>query len=430
MKRNKHNKIATIILMVAIYFLPVMLGSINSNGFKQQNLYASETQTMRPMVFRMLEKAQEAIDAKNYSEGKAELDKLSKMNRNSYEQAMTHNIYAYYHFSQDDYKSAISSYNKILELKVPDSTKQNTLYSLAKLHMALEQYPKAIESLSKWMQLTKTPNSEAHIMLAQSYLQLNDEQMALIEIKKGIQIARDEGRMIKENWYLLARAIYYQQNDYQGLEKTLKELVAFYPKTEYWLQLSAVYDELNQVGRSLAVLETAYDKGYFKKESELMSFANLLLQVEIPYKAARVIDQGIKDKIIESNSKHLSILADAWMLAKEYDKAIEVLEASVEIAETGEQAYKLAQVYMEKNEWEKSGILISKAIQQGKLKDEGNAWLIQGLAHFNQKQLDSAVTAFNKARKFEKQSKTAEQWLDYVQQEKARLEYIKSFENS
>jgi tetratricopeptide (TPR) repeat protein len=245
-----------------------------------------------------------------------------------------------------------------------------------------------------------------------------------------MQIARNEGRMIRENWYLLERAIYYQQNDYHGLEKTLKELVVFYPKTQYWLQLSAVYDELKQPKRSLSVLETAYDKGYLSKESELMSFASLLLQEQIPFKAAKVIDQGIKDQDIERNSKNLVLLADAWMLAREYDKAVEVLEASVEIADTGEQAYKLAQVYMEKNEWEKSGKLINKAIQQGKLKDEGNAWLIQGLSFFNQKQIDSALSAFNKAKNFEKQSKAAEQWLNYAQQEKLRQEYIESFVNS
>lgn len=427
MNKNGYNKSLNYLMMAGmLYLLPLLLGDLS----KQQNLYASESQTIRPMVFRILEKAQNAIDGKNYTEAKSELDKLSKMNRSSYEQAITHNIYAYYHFSQDDYKSAINAYNKVLELNVPDSTKQNTLYSLAKLHMALEQYPKTIESLSKWMQLTKKPNSEAHIMLAQSYLQLNDEQLALIEIKKGMQIARNEGRMIRENWYLLERAIYYQQKDYQGLEKTLKELVAFYPKTQYWLQLSAVYDELKQTARSLSVLESAYDKGYLQKESELMSFASLLLQEQLPYKAAKVIDKGINDKNIERNSKHLALLADAWMLAKEYDKAVAVLEASVEIADTGEQAYKLAQVYMEKNEWEKSGKLINKAIQQGKLKDEGNAWLIQGLSFFNQKQLDSALSAFNKAKNFEKQSKAAEQWLNYAQQEKLRLEYIASFANS
>jgi len=427
MKNNLYaTSINCMILAGLLYFLPLMMNDM----LKQTNLYASEVQTLRPMVYRMLEKAQNAIDEKNHPEAKNELDKLSKMNRNSYEQAMTHNIEAYYYFSQDDYKSAINAYNKVLQLNVPDSTKQNTLYSLAKLHMALEQYPKTIESLSKWMQLTKKPNSEAHIMLAQSYLQLKDDKMALIEIKKGMQIARNEGRMIRENWYLLERAIYYQQNDYQGLEKTLKELVVFYPKTQYWLQLSAVYDELKQPKRSLSVLETAYDKGYLSKESELMSFASLLLQEQIPFKAAKVIDQGIKDQLIERNSKNLALLADAWMLAREYDKAVEVLEASVEIADTGEQAYKLAQVYMEKNEWEKSGKLINKAIQQGKLKDEGNAWLIQGLSFFNQKQIDSALSAFNKAKNFEKQSKAAEQWLNYAQQEKLRQEYIQSFVNS
>lgn len=414
------------------YLRIMLLGlclTLFANVFMHGSAYAA-SQTIRPIVFRVLEKAQTAIDEKKYAEAKSEFDKLSKMHRSPYEQAMTHSVYAYYHFSQDDYQGAIKSYNKVLELNVPDSTRQTTLYSLAKLHMALEQYPKTIESLRKWMQLSKAENPEAHIMLGQSYLQLNDQQLALIEIKKGMQIARNEGRTIKENWYLLERAIYFQQKDYQGLERTLKELVAFYPKTQYWLQLSAVYDQLNQAQRSLAVLETAYDKGYLQKQNELMSFASLLLQSELPYKAARVLEQALQEERIEKSSKHMTLLADAWMLAKENDKAIAVLESAVEISETGDQAFKLAQVYMEKNQWEKSEKFIDKAIQKGKLKDEGSAWLIQGLARFNQKKLDSAVSAFNKAKKFDKQNKAADQWLDYVQKEKARIEYIQSIENS
>src|SRR5690606_29842244 len=152
-------------------------------------------------------------------------------------------------------------------LSIPDSLKETTLYSLAKLSLATENYSKSIEYLKKWQKITKKPNAESHIMIGQSYLQLNDDELALDEIKKGMKLARDDGLIIKENWYLLERAVYYKQGDYQGLERNLKELVALYPKTQYWLQLSAVYDELNQVGRSLAVLETAYDKGYLNKEN-------------------------------------------------------------------------------------------------------------------------------------------------------------------
>lgn len=413
--RNKSNYLFELVLLVLC--LSTMVASdAQANG-----------QTIRPMVFRILESAQTKIDEKDYAGAKEELEKLSKMNRNSYEKAMTFNIYAYLYFSQEDYNSAIKSYENVLALSIPESLQQTTLYSLAKLSLATENYSKSIEYLRKWQKIAKKPNAESHIMLGQSYLQLKDDQLALNEIKKGMQIARNEGLIIKENWYLLERSVYYKQGDYQGLEKNLKELVAFYPKTQYWLQLSAVYDELNQVGRSLAVLETAYDKGFLKKESELISFASLLLQVEIPYKAGKVLEAGIHDKTIEKNTKHLALLADAWMLAKEYDKAIAILEESVAISDTGEQAFKLAQVYMEKNEWEKSGQFISKAIEQGHLKDEGTAYLMQGLIYFNQQKLENAVQAFYKAKKYEKQSQAAEQWLNYVEQEKARLEYISSF---
>ena len=382
---------------------------------------------MRPLVFRILEKAQTEIDNKNYAAGKDELDKLSKMSRNSYEKAMTYNVYAYFYFSQENYEKAIASYEEVLNLQIPDSLRQTTLYSLAKLSLATERYSKSIEYLRKWQKIAKQPNAESHIMLGQSYLQLDDMGLAMDEIQKGMALARKEGRLIKENWYLLERAVYYKQNDYKGLEKNLKELVAFYPKAQYWLQLSAVYDQLNQTGKSLSVLETAYEKGFLNKENELMSFASLLLQVEIPYKAAVVMSKGMEKEMIEKTPEHVKLLADAWMLAKEYDKAIVVLQDLESTSDDGEVAYKLAQVFMEKNQWDKSSEFIAKAIQKGKLKDEGNAYLIQGLSYFNQKKMDQALNAFSKAKRYEKQAKAADQWLSFVAQEKERQEYISSF---
>src|SRR5690606_8703070 len=138
-----------------------------------------------------------------------------------------------------------------------------------------------------------------------------------------------------------------------------------------------VYDELGKTQESLAVLETAYAKGYLQKENELMSFAGLLLQVDLPFKAAKVLEQAMKAGLVEENEKNLSLLADAWMLAKEYELATAVLEKAVKQTDDADLAYKLAQVYLEKNNWSKSGELIGKALKSSKLRDPGHAYLIQ-----------------------------------------------------
>ncbi len=131
---------------------------------------------------------------------------------------------------------------------LPLSLEQNTLYSLAKLYLVQEQYREALGPLNRWFELQESPGGEAWILKAQIYYQLKQYDKALVPVRKAIEKAEVDGGKGAENWYLLARAVYYQQNDYKGLRDVLKSLVRYYPKRDYWVQLAAVYGELGQEG--------------------------------------------------------------------------------------------------------------------------------------------------------------------------------------
>ena len=108
-----------------------------------------------------------------------------------------------------------------------------------------------------------------------------------------------EGKLPKEQWYNLARFLYFDKNDFDNALATLYTLIEYYPKKQYWVQASHLYGEKKDEPRQLAMMETAYLQGLLDKSSEVVQVAYLYLNDEVPYPAAQVMEQGFKDELVE-----------------------------------------------------------------------------------------------------------------------------------
>ena len=382
-------------------------------------------QTMRPKIFKKLDKAREMADNKDYDGALAALEAMEKVRRNSYEKAMTWNMVAYVHFNREDYAAAADAYKEVLNTKkLPESLEQTTQYSLAKLYLVQEQYKPALEALNKWFAIVEKPGPEAYVLRGQIHYQLENFKKALPDVKKAIALVKEQGKKPRENWLLIERAVYYQNKDYVAMERCLKDLIALFPKPQYWVQLSAVYSELGKEGEELAAMETAYEQKLLQKESQVVSLAQAFLSQEVPYKAAKVLLQGMKDGVVEENGKNLSLLGDALMIAKEYDHAIKVMAKAAVQTQEGKDFYKLAQIHTERQEWKQALDNVSKALDDSELKDPHSARILKGLVLFNMDNLSKAKVEFEKAKAFPEAEKMAKQWLTYIDSEEKRRAYM------
>lgn len=381
--------------------------------------------TLRPKIFNKLDAARALADEKKYEDAIDELQALEKRKRNSYETAMTHNMYAYVYFNQEKVPEAIGAYEDVLAIEnIPDSLRQTTLYSVAKLHLMEEQYDKALKPLNEWFGIVEKANAEAYVLRAQTYYQLGNYEKALPDVKTAISMVKESGKPPRENWLMLERAVYYQNKDFASLARCLQDLATLYPKAQYWVQLAAVYSELGDPKKELSTLETAFEQGLLTKENELVNLAQALLGQEIPYKAAKILEDGMATGAIEKNARIFSLLGDAWMIAKEYDKALVAMTASAEASQDGKDYFKLAQIYTERQEWDNALFNVNKALELGGLAQEYSAYILKGLVLFNKEDLADSKSAFIKAKAYEQAQKTANQWLEFIHAEEQRREYM------
>lgn len=381
---------------------------------------------MRNRVYTQLARAQALADEGNKAAGfevladvEARIDTL-----NGYEQAMLYNFYGFMHYSNDDVAQAIASFTKVVsnESAIPDSLLISTRYSLAQLSMQQQDYAGALHHLKLWQAANAKPlTSNQEMLFAQVYFQDKQFVDSLMHIENAMIAAQKDNITPKENWLVLQRATHYELNQPKQVTKVMEQLVRWYSKPQYWLQLAGMYGEIGEEDKQVAVMEAAYQAGYITKSSEIMTLAQLYQFHGAPYKAAKLLNEAIEQGTVVAQEKSLDLLARAYLDAKESNKAIKVLKQLSQLADSGKYDALLAQTYLNIEQWQKAIIYADNAIAKSHKNNEvfylGNMYLAKGMANFNLKAFKSSLAAFVKAEKLPEIKKTAQQWTKYVERE-------------
>ena len=357
------------------------------------------TQAIQKKDFEKIEEAQAFVEAKDFPAAIKILDALTnnaKKPINDAGRAMALQTYAFIYYTQEDYARAIKSYQDITKLeKASEGLKIQAKYSIAQLYFVTEQWQRAVDAVLEWMSLTDIIGADAYVLLSQGYYQLKKYDLALVNVEKAIRIYKDKGKTPKENWYSLQRFFYYEKDNYVKVVEILEEMLLHYPKKAYWTQLSGMYGELKNEPKQLASYEVIYTQGLLDKENELTRMAYLFLGDDIPYKAAKVLDKGIREKTIKATSRNLELLGASWRQAQEIDKAIPEMAKAAAKSEKGELWARLCNLYLDSDEFKKAIDACNKGLKKGGVKRPDTTHLILGMAHFSLKQYKSARSAFN-----------------------------------
>ncbi|WP_440903641.1 tetratricopeptide repeat protein [Catenovulum sp. SX2] len=385
---------------------------------------------MRSKVYEQLARAQAIADEGKPQEAIEALDNVNRKrsSMNSYEIAMMHNFYAFVYYNMEDMAKAIENFEAVVaEEAIPESLRQSTLYSLAQLQMAQEDYQGTIDKLNAWLAAGgDAENPNAQVLMAQAYYQLRQYDNALKPLEKAIKLVADTGETPKENWFVLQRAIYYSLKKPEHVADVTETLVRLFNKPEYWLQLAGMYGELGFEKKQLAMMEVAYQQGFVEKRADVLTLAQLYVYHQVPVKGAILLEKAMQNGVVEEDVKNLKFLAQAFTLAKEDEKAVPVLAKAANISEDGNLDAQLGQTYLNMEKWQLAIESTQKALEKGELDDIGKAQLVLGMAYFNLKQYDKSLKALDIASEHTSSKVMANQWKKYVSKEKQNAEALAS----
>ena len=376
--------------------------------------------TMTPAVAKKLTVAQEAIAEEQIAlaiEALTPLEKKADKGRLSdHERAQVYRFLSIIAVSQERYEDSLAYMQKALDQDaLPETTTLGLMYNVAQIYLAIEKYPEAVKALKRWFRATDSRTSQAYYLLSIAYYQQSLYDKALRPAKKAVKIADKPNQA----WLQLLVALYLQEERYAEAAPHVEVLVSNFPKKAYYTQLAAIYNQLGEEQKALAVNQLAYEQGFLTEDRELRRLGEMFLYHGLPYRAAQVLGKAMEEGRVEADADSLELLANSWLLAREPDRAVEPLTQAAELAEKGNIYVRLGQVYFEADDFEPAAEAIAKGLARG-VDKEGDAHLLLGITYYNQNKLKSARRAFRDARNFEKSRDPADQWIQMLDRDEKR----------
>lgn len=370
--------------------------------------------SMSEAVYKRLTAIHELLGDGKIDDALDRLKQLQGMRLSAYERALVAQAFGFSYAQQGHYPEAIKAFEQCLELDaLPNDAQQGMLYSLAGLYASEGQFDKAISTMHTWFTYAQEPvPADAYMLVGSSYAQLEKLKEALPYVSEAIKRSTEPN----ESWYMLELSLHFELKDYKSAVALLRQMVVFWPDNgKYWEMLASAYLELEDDKNALATLMVAYRKGLVDDQAKLLNLVRLNMFLEIPYEAAQILDKGMADGKIEGTQKNLELLLSAWTAAREFDKAVAVLDRLGPMAEDGHYYVQKAQLLAERTDWDGVVGAADAAIAKGGLKDPGSVYLLKGMAYAELGRLDDALDVLSDARKFDGDSRrNVDAWISYV----------------
>ena len=344
---------------------------------------------------------------------------------NSYELAQIWNTLAFAYYTLDDIPNTLSAYEEVLKQEITEALEMSTLRSLFQLYYSREEYKKSISYMDRWEALRGEPDAGVTFIRATAYYQLEDFKNALKEAKKVEDITLKEGKEMKENWWYLQVVIYNELKDVDNTIKVLEKLIVKFPKKQYWMHLAGMYSEKSLDDRSLSAYYAAYSQGFFEKENEIVMLAQRLLNAEVPFEAAKILEKGVKDKVVKKDEKNLKLLATAYTMSQDVSKAIDAWREVAKTSKEGENYFRLAQALANEDRHKEAIAAYQDALDAGVKKEISNVYFWLGISQMQLENWDAATKAFREAAKDEDKEKSARRYIKYIAGEKMRQEELR-----
>jgi tetratricopeptide (TPR) repeat protein len=362
-------------------------------------------------TYRVLELAIEDLSNDSFADAEQRLLKVSDRSE-GYERAIIYQTLGFVYAQQEQLKPALEAFEVALATgALPREPREDLMYNVGQIYIADEQYERGIETIERYLKVAcEAPPATAHMMLANALAQVERYQPAL----EQVGMALDKADAPDESWLQLKLALHYELKEFSQCAETLVELIAMTPDSaDYWKQLSGMLLEVEEQEDSLAVLAVAERTGLLETERDFKNLASVYMMLEIPYKAGLMMERGLEDGTVERNADNYQYLSDSWIAAHEWDRAESALRKAAEFGSDGDLWKRLAQVLMEKEDWQGARQALEQALDVG-VSDSGQTHYLLGVAAFQSGDTRGAEDALRAATRDPAAQRQAQQWLDHI----------------
>ena len=184
-----------------------------------------------------------------------------------------------------------------------------------------------------------------------------------------------------------------------------------------WRMLQGAYQELGDELGLLSAMQLAYTHGQIVDQGEIIDLVRTMLYMNVPFDAAELLTREIEAGRVERTTENLELLLSCWEAAREFDRAMGVIDELASSASTGMLYARKAQLFSERFEWEAVITAAEQALGRGGLtnKDQGTVLLLKGVALLELERLKDARSIFVEASSLGGATQEqAQSWLQFI----------------
>lgn len=368
-------------------------------------------------VAEPLKKAQDAMNKKQWDTALAEIKKAQAVTKKTpFETYQIDEFLGYVLIQQKKYGEAAPVFERVLNSgMLPAEQVDERTKTVAQLYFQVKDYGKAAQWSKRW--LDKNPgDQDMGVLLAQSYYLLKDYKNAAATMSNVVSRAERAGRTPQENWLQIVMSSKFNLDDRDGIGESLKKLVRYYPKDEYWANLLDIYRRKADGDRvTLGYYRLMNDVGALKDKGDYVEMAQLAIDAGVPGEAQHVVEKGVELGTLKSADKteqgrYDRLLNSAKKLATEDLASLAQLSKEAGKSDKGQPSVALGQAYLSYGRYQEAIQALTSGIAKGGLLDADEAQISLGIAYMKADQKDQARKAFQAVKDTSKWEQLAELW--------------------
>ncbi len=409
---------------------------------------SSESRQFSARTGEKVLEAQNHIMAEEYAAALAKLAMaLNLPDLSPYERAMIYQMQGASHYQLGQLDFAITAFERAVASGGLNAAETSDMRpKIAQIMIAAGRHAQGAEALERHLNVVREDYDKYAKLLMQAWIEAEDHSRALPWAKKWFAAASPKER----RHYDLMNFLYNKLGQSAQQADIVKQMINRWPSDpDLWTAWASLFAAAGQDEDAFAVTKLLYLGGALTGEGEILKVIQYYSYYDMPYQAAQILEKELNAGRVSRDTDELVQLATLFRQAREYGRAIPVLEAATQSGGTGELYAQLGEALYNEGLCGRAETTFKKAIDRGY--EAGKAWTLIATCRYEdvQKQekltcemsesekaaapktkaRESAISAFEKVPAGSKQAASAKKWISFVKAERQTFDKRCEFED-
>lgn len=322
---------------------------------------------------QMVLNAQELMASDQWSAALGELSKaLAIPDLNPYERSIIYRMQGTSYYQLNQYPTAIAAFEKAIRSGglLPKESSSLRL-NIAQLLIASDEFARGAQMLEDWNRAGGQFKTQHIEMLWQAWSQANQYSRALPWAERWFNAASPKER----KHFDTLNYMYNNLNMPAKQADIVKQMINRWPQDKtLWDAWASMLANGGREQEAFEVSKMLYLGGAYSSEQDLSRVVQYYSFYEMPYQAAEILEREMNAGRIQKSSEKLVQLSNLFRQAREYKRAIPILEQAAATSGKAKLYADLGEALYNEGQCNKAEGAFSNAMERGF--DQGKAWML------------------------------------------------------